>query len=219
MKISPKSRTSHPVKRSKKLLKESHPFSQKTNPLRVPPIPCRRRNRIGRSHAAALPQSSPAPAQKPAQNAADFFSPPESADKTTRGSAIFWGCFILGFPIIFAALALIIALFGLCYIALIGAIIGFVLALIAIVAVGCGVSLVGIIYGITQLFSFVAAGVYEIGLGVMIAGMVLFAAVLLYNAAVRFLPWVMRWLTVFFGFVFGKLRQLFYVVRRECYKL
>ena len=53
----------------------------------------------------------------------------------------------------------------------------------------------------------------------MIAGMVLFAAVLLYNAAVRFLPWVMRWLTVFFGFVFGKLRQLFYVVRRECYKL
>ena len=132
-------------------------------------------------HAAALPQSSPAPAQKPAQNAADFFSPPESADKTTRGSAIFWGCFILGFPIIFAALALIIALFGLCYIALIGAIIGFVLALIAIVAVGCGVSLVGIIYGITQLFSFVAAGVYEIGLGVMIAGMVLFAAVLLYN--------------------------------------
>ena len=89
-------------------------------------------------HAAALPQSSPAQAQKPAQNAADFFSPPESADKTTRGSAIFWGCFILGFPIIFAALALIIALFGLCYIALIGAIIGFVLALIAIVAVGGG---------------------------------------------------------------------------------
>ncbi len=164
-------------------------------------------------------QLSPAPSQKPVQNAADFFAPPESADKTARGSVIFWGGFILALPFIFAVLSLIIALFGICYIALIGAIIGFVLALIAIVAVGCGVSLVGIIYGITQLFSFVAAGVYEIGLGVMIAGAVLFTAVILYNAAVRFLPWVMRWLTVFFGFVFGKLRQLFYVVRRECYKL
>lgn len=57
MKISPKSRTSHPVKRSKKLLKESHPFSQKTNPLRVPPIPCRRRNRIGRSSTQPLCRS------------------------------------------------------------------------------------------------------------------------------------------------------------------
>lgn len=170
-----------------------------------------------RTESPAPPSSFPA--SKPAQNAADFFAPPESADKTARGSAIFWGCFILGLPFIFAVLALIIALFGLCYIALIGAIIGFVLALIAIVAVGCGVSLVGIIYGITQLFSFVAAGVYEIGLGLMVAGMVLFTAVLLYNAAVRFLPWVMRCLTMFFEFVFGKLRHLFYVVRRECYKL
>ena len=190
----------------------------KPAPRPVAPMPPEESNRQAERVEAPL-QPSPAPSQKPAQNAADFFAPPESADKTTRGSAIFWGCFVLGFPVIFAGLALIIALFGLCYIALIGAIIGFVLALIAIVAVGCGVSLVGIIYGITQLFSFVAAGVYEIGLGVMIAGTVLFASVLLYNAAVRFLPWVMRWLTVFFGFVFGKLRQLFYVVRRECYKL
>ncbi len=157
--------------------------------------------------------------QKPAQHAADFFAPPESADKTVRGSAVFWCGLILLSPVWLAALCLIVALFGICYIALIAAIIGFVLALIGIVGVGCGVSLVGIIYGVTQLFSFVAAGVYEIGLGVMIAGLVLLCSVLLYNAAVRFLPWVIRWLTVFFGFVFRKLRELFYVIRRECYKL
>ena len=52
------------------------------------PMPSEEPNRQV-EYAAALPQSSPAQAQKPAQNAADFFSPPESADKTTRGSAIF----------------------------------------------------------------------------------------------------------------------------------
>ena len=165
------------------------------------------------------PDSAPVGKPQPAQHAADFFAPPESADKTLRGSAVFWCGLILLSPLWLAALCLIMALFGICYIALIAAIIGFVLGLIGIVGVGCGVSLVGIIYGITQLFSFVAAGVYEIGLGVMIAGLVLLCSVLLYNAAVRFLPWVIRWLTVFFGFVFRKLRELFYVIRRECYKL
>lgn len=176
---------------------------------------------------SAAPVRAPVPpsdnavvdAAKTAQHAADFFAPPESADKTPKGSAIFWCGLLLLSPLWLGALCLIVALFGICYIALIAAIIGFVLGLIGIVGVGCGVSLVGIIYGVTQLFSFVAAGVYEIGLGVMIAGLVLLCSVLLYNAAVRFLPWVIRWLTVFFGFVFRKLRELFYVVRRECYKL
>lgn len=196
---------------------------------RTTPRPAASVNAPPQNNAPPVPVESPAhsteihthptPATRPIQNTADFFAPPESADKTMRGSAIFWGGFVLLSPLILAALCAIIALFGICYISLIAAIIGFVLALIAIVAVGCGISLVGIIYGVTQLFSFLAAGVYEIGLGVMIAGGVLLASVLLYNAAVRLLPWVMRWLTVFFGFVFRKLRHLFYVVRRECYKL
>ena len=45
------------------------------------------------------------------------------------------------------------------------------------------------------------------------------AGVILYNLAIRFLPWVMKWLTVLFTYVFGQCRNLFYLARRECYKL
>ena len=79
--------------------------------------------------------------------------------------------------------------------------------------------LVGIIFGVTQLFSFVAAGIYEIGLGVMVAGIVLFVSILLYNIAIRFLPWLISLLGNFLGWICGKIKTLFFVVRRECYKL
>ncbi len=174
-------------------------------------------------------QGRPAPSQKQeavqappvrhAQNSADFFAAPTGEDKTPRGVATFWGLFILTLPLTIVVLAAILVLFGAVFLALILAIIGLVVGMIAVVAAGSGLALVGIIYGITQLFTFVAAGIYEIGLGVMIIGIALFGGVVLYNLAVRFLPWVMSWLTVLFSFVFGRFRNLFYFVRRECYKL
>lgn len=155
----------------------------------------------------------------PAQRSEDFFQAPAGEDKTTKGVAIFWSVLIVTLPITLGLVAVILALFGVAFLGLILAIIGLVAGMIGVVAAGCGLALVGIIYGITQLFSFVAAGLYEIGLGVMIIGAALFAGVVLYNLAIRFLPWVMKWLTVFFVFVFHRLRNLFYLARRECYKL
>ena len=63
------------------------------------------------------------------------------------------------------------------------------------------------------------AGIYEIGLGVMVAGLVLFVSVLLYNFAIRFLPWVISKLGTFLRYLCGKLKDLFLYVRRECYQL
>ena len=94
-----------------------------------------------------------------------------------------------------------------------------IIAMIAIVAAGSIISLVGIIYGATLLFSFVAAGVYEIGLGVSVAGIVIFASVLLYNLAIRFIPWLMKKVAALLVYVCGKLKLLFYYIRRECFKL
>ena len=171
---------------------------------------------------AKPPVSVPKEEEKPvryAQNSDDFFRAPTGSDKTTKGVALFWIIFVLALPVTIAVLAAILAAFGVLFLALIVMIIGLVLGMIALVGAGSGVALVGIIYGITQLFSFMAAGIYEIGLGVMIGGGVLLAGVILYNLAIRFLPWVMKWLTVFFVFVFGQLRNLFYLARRECYKL
>ncbi|MBQ8401850.1 MAG: hypothetical protein IJX14_07975 [Clostridia bacterium] len=168
------------------------------------------------------PVQSPGQPEAPvryAQNSDDFFTSPAGQDKTPRGVAIFWTVLILTLPLTLGILAGILAVFGIVFLGLILLIIGLVLGMIALVAAGAGVALVGIIYGITQLFSFMAAGLYEIGLGVMIGGGVLLAGVILYNLAIRFLPWVMKWLTVFFVFVFGRIRNLFYLARRECYKL
>ncbi len=156
---------------------------------------------------------------QPQQRSADFFRTPTERDKTTKGVAIFWSVLIVTLPITLTLLIAILALFGVAFLGIILAIIGLVAGMIGVVAAGCGLALVGIIYGITQLFSFVAAGLYEIGLGVMIIGGALLAGVILYNLAIRFLPWVMKWLTVFFVFVFHRLRNLFYLARRECYKL
>lgn len=153
------------------------------------------------------------------QHSEDFFQAPVGRDKTTKGVAIFWTVFVVTLPITLTLLAAILALFGMAFLGLILAIIGLVAGMIGVIAAGCGLALVGIIYGITQLFSFMAAGLYEIGLGVMISGGALLAGVILYNLAIRFLPWVMKWLTVFFVFVFHRLRNLFYLARRECYKL
>lgn len=159
------------------------------------------------------------PASKPAQNSADFFEDPTEIDKTPRGTMIFWGILILTLPITLGLLAAVVGAFAFLYIGLIVGIIGCIAAIIGVAALGGGISLIGIIYGITQLFSNVPAGIYEIGLGIIIAGVAVFVSILLYNVAVHFFPWVMRWLTVFFSFVMGRIKYCFYLARRECYKL
>ena len=47
----------------------------------------------------------------------------------------------------------------------------------------------------------------------------LFLSVLLYNFAIRFLPWVMSKLGSFLGYLCGKAKDLFLYLRRECYQL
>lgn len=188
--------------------------SQAPTPTPVPVVP--QQEMPAESYVQTPPTYSGTPSP---QHSEDFFQAPVGRDKTTKGVAIFWTVFVVTLPITLTLLAAILALFGMAFLGLILAIIGLVAGMIGVIAAGCGLALVGIIYGITQLFSFMAAGLYEIGLGVMISGGALLAGVILYNLAIRFLPWVMKWLTVFFVFVFHRLRNLFYLARRECYKL
>ena len=92
-------------------------------------------------------------------------------------------------------------------------------ALVVLTAGGSALSLVGIIYGVIQLFSVVPVGLYEIGMGVIIAGGIMFVGILIYNVAVRLLPFLMRMVWRLFCFVLKKLRVLFNFLRRECAKL
>lgn len=149
----------------------------------------------------------------------EYYSYEPGSDVTTRGMLTFWTGLFLTLPITLALAVVLFGAFGALFAGLAGLIVGLIVVLIAVAACGAGVSLVGIVFGITQLFSFLSAGIYEIGLGIMVAGAVLLVSILLYNIAIRFLPWVIARLADLLGFVCGKLKNLFFVVRRECYKL
>lgn len=149
----------------------------------------------------------------------EYFAEYDVEEKTTKGFYTFWLSFILTLPITAALAVVFFGLFVGAFAALSLLIAGLITGLVCLVAAGAGVSLVGIIFGVTQLFSFPAAGVYEIGLGIMVIGVVMFAGILIYNIAIRFLPWVIRLVAALLKFSCGKIAELFQNIRRECYKL
>ena len=67
-----------------------------------------------------------------------------------------------------------------------------IVALVAVAAGGAFVSLAGIIYGVVKLPSQHSEGLFEIGLGIAVVGATLFAGVLIYNLALRFMPWAIK---------------------------
>ncbi len=199
------------------------PAQQSKKPQQPQPEP------IPEDKPKPVPKSVPKPAAKsaPRQDVRDLFDDdadeyfeysPESGS-TTRGMILFWVGLFVTFPVTVALLAGIFLIFAALFIGLAALVVAGCVLLAGVVAAGAVVSLVGIIFGITQLFSFVAAGIYEIGLGIMVAGAVLFVAVLIYNISVRFFPWLIMQVGTLMGFVFGKLKDLFLLIRRECYKL
>ena len=176
--------------------------------------------------AKPVPQAQQTPAPKPKRQQIelpddedDYYSYAPGRDVTTRGMLIFWIGLFLTLPLTIVLGAALFGTFAAVIVALSAMILGLIAVLIAVAACGAGVSLVGIVFGITQLFSFLSAGIYEIGLGIMVAGAVLFVSILLYNIAIRFLPWLIGRLGNLLGWICGKIKTLFYVVRRECYKL
>ncbi len=181
------------------------------------------------------PQAPAAPARRTAQEmprkkqarakeqVEDYFEYGPDAEPSAKGMILFWVGLFLTAPITLGLLAVMFAVFAALFVVMAALIVVSIVAVIGLVAAGAVTSLVAVVFGITQLFHIgggtVIAGIYEIGLGVMVAGIVLFLAVLLYNFAIRFLPWVISKLASFLGFLCGKVKELFFYVRRECYQL
>ncbi len=140
-------------------------------------------------------------------------------EESSPSSTMFWVLFGVSIPLVVPLLAAAVGIFVAVWAGLCALILGSVAALIAVVAVGTILSLVGIIYGITQLFSVVPVGLYEIGIGVVLAGLAMFTGILLYNFAIRLLPFVIRMVGRLFRYLVKQLRVLFNYLRRECAKL
>jgi len=136
-----------------------------------------------------------------------------------KGSPLFWGLFILTFPIWGTAILALYTLFFSIFAVLSVSIFVLILLLAGVVIAGAGLSLYGIIYGIIQTFTVMATGLFEIGLGVIIGGITMFSGILIYNFAIRLLPFVMKMLFRLLLFIGGKLGDLFYFIKKECSRI
>ena len=200
--------------------KPAAPRPQKPVPVQARPV-----SPAPAARPKAQPYRQEPVPQKPARRVEipdeydDYYAYSPGEDATTRGMILFWVGLFLTLPLTIGLAAVLFGAFAALFVGLGVLIVALIAVLIGVAAAGAGVSLVGIIFGVTQLFSFVAAGIYEIGLGIMVAGIALFASILIYNIAIRLLPWIISLLGNLLGWICGKVKSLFYVVRRECYKL
>ncbi len=139
--------------------------------------------------------------------------------ESVPGNAMFWVLFAASIPVTAPLALLALSVFAAAWIGLFALIIGIVAGIVVLAAAGSAASLVGIIYGVVQMFNVPAVGLYEIGLGVIIAGSVLFVDILLYNVAVRLLPLLVRLVGRLFGYVIKRLAVLFNYLKKESAKL
>ena len=128
-------------------------------PEQIPPV-ATPSDRLEAKEVAVKPQARQAPRQRhqPKAEEDSYFEYSPENTPSTKGMLIFWVGLFLTLPITLGLAAVIFGAFAAVFVGLAGLIVAGVVALVAVVAAGAGISLVGIIFGITQLFSFVAAG-------------------------------------------------------------
>ena len=140
--------------------------------------------------------------------------------KPTRGGrAKFIGITAVTSPLWIIAFAIFFAPFVIMFAAEIALIVAMICLLAGCTALGTAASLTGIVYGIVKMFSTPAIGLYEIGFGVIIAGVSMICGILIYNGAVRFMPWLIRKSARLFKFTFSKIKPILTEYKRRCEKL
>lgn len=90
--------------------------------------------------------------------------------------------------------------------------------MLAICVVGIVLSVVGFVYGLSQLFTVKPVGMFEIGLGIIILGATILISTLIYNLAVRVIPKLIRRCCRLVCRTFWLLADLFCYIRGECYR-
>ena len=121
---------------------------------------------------------------------------------------------VVAIPIAIALILLAIILYLGFWVALSLIMIACIAVLVVFVTVGAFVSIVGIVYGVVELITGnTPAGLFEIGLGVIVGAAVMFVGILIYNFAVRFIPFGMKLLAKLFKLGFRALRMGYNVLK------
>jgi uncharacterized membrane protein len=123
-------------------------------------------------------------------------------------------------PFVLALALITVGLYVFFWVALALMLIFSIAGLIVFVAAGCCISLIGIVYGVIQLVAGeTPIGLFEIGLGVIVIGSVLLIGILVYNFAMRLIPFAMKQLAKLFKFAFVKGKDAYITVKGVCEKL
>lgn len=138
---------------------------------------------------------------------------PETLEKNRRK---FWLLFALTLPITAIVLAITGAAFALTFFIIAVAILISVGVLILITAGGTVISVLGLIFGVSQMMSNLPVGLYESGIAICVGSIALFVGILVYNFAVRLMPFTAKWLLIFMKFIGRKYRELYIYLKKEC---
>ena len=138
---------------------------------------------------------------------------PETIAKNRRK---FWLLFILTLPLTAITLAITGSVFALAFFAIAVIILISVGVLVLITALGTVVSVLGLIFGVSQMLSNLPVALYECGIAICVGSIALFCGILVYNFAVRLMPFLAKCLLIFMRFVFRKYRELYIYLKREC---
>lgn len=107
------------------------------------------------------------------------------------------------FLLLWAALAVLITLI--------------LVGLVGLAAAGTAISLAGLIFGVIESISgHTAAGMFEIGLALIIASVIIFCGIWLYNFAIRFLPFIIKKLGTLLVSIFKLFKKAFRRFKELC---
>ncbi|MBQ7161152.1 MAG: hypothetical protein IJR90_05550 [Clostridia bacterium] len=133
-----------------------------------------------------------------------------------KGSPLFYLLLILFAPVWIPLYIAVWVLVGAVFVAVAALMVAFIAAMVAVIGAGAALSLVDIIYGVVKLFSQMPIGLFEIGLGIVIAGVTMLVSILLYNLAVRLITKLFKPVKLLARFVNDKLIDLYYTIKKEC---
>ena len=137
-----------------------------------------------------------------------------TAEQQKRFKNLFWATSPLwGLALLLCAVGLLVVLGGIAFL-----IPALFVAMLVWIGGGCAISLVGLIYGLLQLFLIVPKGLDEIGLGIMVAGFTMIGGILLYNASLRLMPYLLHKWMAFIRCFCRTVPEFYGYVRGEVYR-
>lgn len=152
--------------------------------------------------------------------AGSFFEKLIKKSEAKTPSIVFVTLLILSLPLLLFLAGLSVGALVLVYFVFAAIIIALVAAIVAVVCSGSISSIIAILYGATQVMQEPRyVGIHELGFALIIIGATIFISVILYNIAVRLIPWILVKASLIFKYIVSRTKRIAVKARKGCEKL